>query len=218
MELQKLVEEVVAAYELSEWAELVPALESALQTAGVEGAKIAFHTPAISGSIAGGFDRVNNAAVEYAADRAAELVGMRWVDGNLIANPDARFAITQSTRDWLREATAQAFEEGLAPAEFAKQVEGSQAFSRSRARMIAHTEIGNANVSSQLQVAVEAGATHKRTFLSADHPADDDDVCVDAADEGEVPIGHDYGGGLQAPLFHPRCKCSISTYVRKPKK
>lgn len=186
-----------------------------MSTSGTEAAAIAFEAPAIavSGSITGTFGQVNQAAVEYAADRAAEMVGMRWVNGELVENPDARWTITESTRDWLRDVATQAFEEGLSAEQFARAVEASPAFSRKRAQMIAHTEVGNAAVASQLEVSVAAGATHKRTFLSADH--DHDDFCDAAADAGEVPIDHDYGGGLYAPLFHPRCKCSISTYVRK---
>lgn len=216
-ELKRKVEEVIAAYELDAWTELVPLLQDGLATAGTEAAGIAFQAPAIaaSGRITGSFGQVNNAAVDYAADRAAEMVGMRWVDGELVSNPNARWAITESTRDWLREATTEAFERGLSPEKFARVIGGSPAFSRARARMIAHTEVGNATVASQLEVAVAAGATHKRTFLSADH--DDDDFCDAAAGEGEVPIDFDYGEGLYAPLFHPRCKCSISTYVRKLK-
>lgn len=214
-ELQREIDEVIAAYELSDWVELVPYLQDSLATAGTEAAAIAFQAPAIaaSGSITGSFGQVNTAAVDYAADRAAEMVGMKWVDGELVDNPDARWAITQSTRDWLRDATTEAFEKGLSPEKFARLIEGSPAFSRSRAKTIAHTEVGNATVASQLEVAVAAGATHKRTFLSADH--DQDDFCDAAAAEGEVPLDFDYGEGLYAPLFHPRCKCSISTYVRK---
>lgn len=214
-ELKRKIEELLAAYELNDWVELVPYLQDSLATAGTEAAAIAFDAPAIaaSGSITGSFGQVNQAAVDYAADRAAEMVGMKYLDGELVTNPDARWAITDSTRDWLRDIATQAFEEGLSPEKFARAVEASPAFSRSRAKMIAHTEIGNASVASQLEVAVAAGATHKRTFLSADH--DHDDFCDQAAADGEVPIDHDYGDGLYAPLFHPRCKCSISTYVRK---
>jgi len=42
---------------------------------------------------------VNEAARDYAHDRAAEMVGKKWVDGVLVDNPDAQWAITETTRD-----------------------------------------------------------------------------------------------------------------------
>lgn len=213
--LQQLVDEVIAAYELQQWTTLVPALQDALQTAGTEAATIAFRSPKIAGSISGSFGEVNQAAVAYAETRAAEMVGMKWVDGELVPNTDARWTITESTRSWLNDIVSDAFEQGMSPAKLATEIQSSGAFSLSRAQMIARTEISNAAVASQFAVSLAAGATHKRTFLSADHADDDDDICVDAADAGEVPIGYDYGLLQLAPLFHPRCKCSISTYVRK---
>jgi hypothetical protein len=195
-----------------------------LGTSGTEAATIAFRRQVvqdavakIDASITGSFGRVNEAALEYAHERAAELVGLKWVGGELVPNPDAQWAITNSTRDWLAESVAQAFEAGMSPAQLAELIESSPAFSASRAQMIASTEVGNANVATLLHTSIAAGATHKRSFLSADHPDDDDDICVDAADAGEVPIDFDYGAGQLGPLFHPRCKCSISTYVRKKK-
>ena len=141
------------------------------------------------------------------------MVGKRLVNGELVENPDAKWAITDSTRQWLRDAVTSAFDDGMSPAQLGKAVLESQAFSKSRAKMIAHTEIGNANLATLETAAVQAGATHKRSFLSDDH--EHLDVCDLAAEAGEVPIDFVYQGGAKRPLFHPRCQCSESYYVRK---
>lgn len=186
--------------------------ESAL--AKIEGETISEFRETVTANIEvrGVFDQVNQDAAEFAERRAAEMVGRRLVNGILIENPDAKWRIDQPTRDWIREAVTDAFEEGASPAELAKTLKSSYAFSKSRAKMIAFTEVGNINVRTHAKAAETQGATHKRSQLSADH--DQDDFCDDAAEQGEVPIDHVYGFGLKHPLYHPRCKCAMSFYFR----
>lgn len=162
------------------------------------------------------FDAVNEQAAAYALERGAEMVGKRLVNGVLIDNPNAQWTITEPTREWLRRLVNSAFEDGMSPADLAKEIQANQTFSKSRAQMIAHTEIGNINVATHAAAAIKAGATHKRSFLSANH--DHDDFCDLAAEAGEVTIDHDYGFGLKWPLYHPRCCCSESFYWRKKPK
>lgn len=222
-EQRQAIEDIVATYSFEQWDELIPEIQSVLETASREAAIEALRQMygadivplPQTAQMQGLFDQVNEAAVDYSRDRAAEMVGRRWVDGQLVENPDARWAITDSTRDWLREQVTAAFEDGMSPAQLGKAIRESQAFTKSRAQMIAHTEIGNANMQTLESASTLAGATHKRSFLSADH--DHDDFCDDAADAGEVPVDYDYGLGFTRPLYHPRCQCSESYYVRKAK-
>jgi len=223
-EQRQAIEEIVAAYSFEHWEELIPEIQDVLQTTSRDVAMEAVRqiygdaalaeegTPA-SAAIRGLFDHVNTEAADYARGRAAELVGRRWMDGELIENPDAQWAITDATREWLRDAVTAAFEDGMSPAQLGKAIRGSQAFTKSRAQMIAHTEIGNVNMRTLESASVAAGATHKRSFLSADH--DHDDICDEAAAVGEVPIDYVYPGGATRPLYHPRCQCSESYYIRK---
>jgi hypothetical protein len=46
--------------------------------------------------------RMTARATDYANERAAELVGMKWIDGELVENPDAEFSIAETTRTMLR--------------------------------------------------------------------------------------------------------------------
>src|SRR5205807_1478652 len=54
---------------------------------------------------------VNAVARDFAEKRAAEMVGMKWVDGELVENPRAEWAISETTRDDLRRIIKQAFED-----------------------------------------------------------------------------------------------------------
>jgi len=55
---------------------------------------------------------LNTAARDFSRARGAELVGKKWVEGKLVENPDAQWAITDTTREVLRGTVKQAFEEG----------------------------------------------------------------------------------------------------------
>jgi hypothetical protein len=153
-------------------------------------------------------DQVNEAAVEWARERAAEMVGMRInVDGELVPNPNAEWAITDSTRELLRGDVASAIEEGLSPADLADRLAASYAFSDDRAMTIARTEIANADVQGSLIAYRESGVVSgKELVLSDAH--DDPDECDDAAAMGVVPIDDDFGG-LGDPPYHPKCECDV---------
>jgi hypothetical protein len=91
-------------------------------------------------------NQVNTRANAWAQDRAAELVGMKWVDEELVDNPNAEWAITQSTRDMLNATISQGLDEGWGVDGIARAIEnmpdaeGLNAFTPERARMISLTE------------------------------------------------------------------------------
>lgn len=224
---QRKIEEILAAWQTLGWnflsLELVPAMEDAAREANAQAfAQIEAAQQIPSGpqmrmtaniAIKPAFDAVNQEAVDYAQERAAEMVGKRLVDGILINNANAVWRIDEPTREWLRRQITEAFEDGMSPAELAKAIKGNYAFSKARANTIARTEIGNINARTHAAAAKRMGANMKQSFLSADH--DVDDFCDLAAEAGKVPIDHDYGGGLLWPLYHPNCWCAISFYWDK---
>ena len=222
---EKAVEQIVASYSTDVWdvlaLQMIPILQetgeaqSEAALAQLEGETIPAFRETVTANIElrGVFDQVNTGAADYATHRAAEMVGKRLVNGILIENPDAKWRIDEPTRQWIREAVTEAFEEGASPAQLAKTLRGSYAFSKARAKMIAFTETGEINMRTHEAAATFSGATHKRSQLSSDH--DQDDFCDDAAEAGEVPIDYDYGLGMRRPLYHPRCQCSMTYYVRE---
>ncbi len=80
-------------------------------------------------------------AADWAEERAAQLVGKSWdEDGNLVDNPDAQMAITDSLGEEIQAAVADAIEQGDSAADLAETLQGLAGFSADRAELIARTE------------------------------------------------------------------------------
>ena len=153
-------------------------------------------------------DQVNEAAAQWAKDRAAEMVGMKYAaDGSLIENPNAEWAITSSTRDLLRADITAAIEEGLSTDELANRLTESYAFSDKRAETIARTEIASADVQGSLIAYKASGVVSgKEWVLSDSHDVPDE--CDEADDMGVVDLDSDFGG-IGDPPAHPACECDV---------
>ncbi|MDE2101873.1 MAG: hypothetical protein KGL39_31800 [Patescibacteria group bacterium] len=153
-------------------------------------------------------------AVQYAADRAAELVGMRNVGGVFVPNPDARWAITETTRDRLSALIEQAVREGWSSQGLAKAIRDDLAFSGYRASMIARTEIRMANTAGTLATWRKSGVVAgKKVVLDPLH--DIDDECDMNAAEGVVALDKDFSSGDDGPPFHPHCKCALIAVLKE---
>lgn len=151
-----------------------------------------------------GFDALNTEALNYARERAAEMVGMRWSGGELVPNPNAEWAITDSTRDGLRAQVERAFEDGLSPGELAARIRDSYDFSAQRAEMVARTELASAHVEGSLEAWRESGVVSgKRWILGSEHGGEDD--CDLNAAAGVIGINETFPSGDEAPPLHPNC-------------
>ncbi len=154
------------------------------------------------------FGLLHEDARAFAEDRAAELVGKRVVAGTIVDNPDARWAITESTRDGLRALIETAYSDGFSPAVLKSRIEDAYAFSKQRARLIAKTETAKASVQGTMAGWKRSGLVQgKEVLLSDDH--DIDDECDQAADAGVIPVDDDFPSGDDGPPFHPLCNCSL---------
>lgn len=86
----------------------------------------------VSGSFT--YDQVyHQYANDYATQRAAELAG---------TSKNPKFALSDSTREMLRNDLVSMMDQGLTPAEIAANLENNYAFSETRATTIARTETG----------------------------------------------------------------------------
>jgi hypothetical protein len=193
-------------FDLSDWAELVPDVQSILVRTNTDGAGAGLQQLDVTGGIT---QQAHEEAAEWAKDRSAELVGMKYDDaGKLVENPDAEWAITDSTRDMLRSDVTRAIDMGLSTDDFADELEGSYAFSTGRAEAIARTEIASADIQGTLIGYRDSGeVSGKELILSSEH-GDTPDDCDDAADMGIVPLDDSFGG-LGDPPFHPNCACDV---------
>ncbi len=150
--------------------------------------------------------------------RAAELVGRKWIDGVLVENPNAKWAISETTRDEIRRLVEDAFTGETPIATLKDSIRDADAFSDSRAAMIARTEVVMAQSQATYAAWAKTGvAATIRWHLSAIHP--DTDECDANADADPVPFGEAFPSGDLHPPSHPRClcSCSIATFNTKSK-
>jgi len=160
---------------------------------------------------------VNAAAQEYATERSAEMIGMRRdLEGNLIENPDARWAISDTTRDRIREIVRKAFTEQTDLADIADAIEqalaaeaeGAGIFSPERARLIAETEVANAQTGGNYAVWEKSNVVLSTRWLTSE----DENVCAvcDGNDNQVRAIGVKFPSGDLYPGAHPRCRCVLA--------
>lgn len=151
-------------------------------------------------------NQLNEYALDYAQERSAEMVGKRWVDGELVDNPDAEWVISETTRDMLRDDIAQAIEDGTSNEDLADLISENYAFSDERAETVARTETAFADVAGNLNAYQESGQVASKRWLTAPD-------CCDLCDEldGEVvDLDEDFpNDGGDGPPLHPNCRCDV---------
>lgn len=148
---------------------------------------------------------VNERARNWAINRAAEMVGKKYdEDGNLVDNPNAKWSISETTRDTIQELVTQAFDEHTSMDELADQIQESTAFSKYRANMVAATEASNAQVNGSIAAWDTSGVVEEvSVMLSYDHEGEDE--CDDIVDGGPYTLLQ-VAGLLPA---HPWCECTV---------
>lgn len=196
------------------WEVLFGVLNDALVEAFKENATSAFmdigvrETPDMTGLL-------DERALEYADERAAELVGMRRSKrGKLIENPNPKFAISDTTRTGMQEIISNAVEEGWSTDDLATEIMDSWEFSRSRAETIARTELAFAHSHGNMAGWQESGEVdRKQSILGSEH--DMDDMCDENAEAGPIGIDDDFPSGHFGPPYHPNCVCDMIPILRE---
>lgn len=204
------LEAVMAAVSLEDWAELATLMDGPLSQAAKAAALSALTQIGITDDAA--FDQVSTDAVAFAASRAAEMVGMHVVDGKLAPNPDAKWAITDSTRAGIRSLVADALANGASPAKLRSSIETSALFSPERAQTVARTEIAKAHIQGALSGWKASGVVDgKESLLGSEH--DDDDDCDVNAAAGAIALGDTFPSGDDGPPYHPNCVCALAAQL-----
>lgn len=153
-------------------------------------------------------EKLRERAGLWARDRSAEMVGMKWVDDELVPNPDARWQITEGTRDMLRGMTERALDEGWSADQMAAEIEASYPFSEARAEMIARTEIAKADVAGTMEGYRASGVVTMKRWLTAQDDLVSDE-CAACGEVGAIGIDDTFPGGADAPPNHPNCRCAV---------
>ncbi len=160
------------------------------------------------------FNLSDTQSLDFARARAAELVGKKWIDGQLVDNPNPRWAISETTRLELREMIAEAFEKNWTPSELAKHIEKAFDFPPDRAKMIAQTETAMAQTAATVQTGKLWGAKTKSIQMSNLHDVRDE--CDDAFEAGEIPFDKPFPNGSMHVPLHPGCRCVELVHIRNP--
>ncbi len=155
---------------------------------------------------------VNERAVALAADRSAAMVGMKWVDGELIPNPNTLWRIDEGTRALIRSDVSQALQEGWSNSSLADTLMDPKhaAFSEARANMVARTELAKMDMQANTAAWKESGLVQEKIWLLAQNPCDQ---CTANAEQGAIPIDDEFDGGEMEPPQHPNCSCDLAPVV-----
>lgn len=193
-----------AAYEVIDWQSIVDDVEDDLEEAADDGASNGFAQLEVND--ADMISAVNTIAGDFAHERAAELVGMKWVNGKLVENPDAKWAISETTREDIKDLVEQAFSGETPLADLVEQIKESATFSEARAEMIARTEVSRAQVLGNVEAWKQTGLVQtvkwQTSFLE---PCD---ICEENEDQ-EVILGKPFNTGDEFPPAHPNCRCVL---------
>lgn len=204
---------IIAELDFSGWAVLAGDVEDVLGDIAKDGSIGALYKIGIDAvakpEVIGPISRF---ASEYARDRSAEMVGMKWVDGELVDNPNPVWAITDSTRDFIAAEVRKSLEEGVSNDILATRLQNGYAFSDSRAMMIARTETIKASNQGALAGYKASGVVEMKQWTTAE----DDRVseeCQANGDQGAIPLDAAFDSGDDAPPVHPNCRCVIVPVV-----
>lgn len=153
------------------------------------------------------FDQVNADAVAAATDRAASLVGMKYVDGELVENPSAEYAITEATRSGIKDMVTDSLTKGMTVGEFSTALTNTYQFSDLRAETIARTEIATAHVQGTLTAWKATGQVATKSWLVGSGETCDE--CEGNEEDGDIGLDEDFSSGDDAPPAHPNCVCTV---------
>jgi hypothetical protein len=145
------------------------------------------------------FGQVNQRAVDFARQRAAELVT----------------GVDDATRDEIAGIITAGLEENIGLDGITERLQDAYAFSQDRADLIARTEVGNANQNGVLEgmrIARDAGVKLKKVWLP---DAGACDVCLENGDAGPIDIEDEFPSGDDAPLAHPNCECDMASDIEE---
>lgn len=199
-----------AALDAVDWGPIAAAAQHELAAVAEDAAQYALKKLGIDDEEI--LNQTYTAAREWAANRAAELVGKKWKGDELVDNPNAEMAITDATRSELRALVADAIDKGLSAKDLANSIEDMGGFSAERAELIARTEILRSNNAAHLESFRASGVVSKKAW-SVSGNEEVCDECQDNADEGEIDLDDDFPSGDDAPPGHPRCECVLTAIV-----
>lgn len=206
-ELNRVAKIVTDGLDFGEWSGLSDVVEPIIRRAAEDGA-VAALLQVMPDPAVGMVTNIRSRAVKWAHDRAAEMVGMKRVGGELIQNPAAEWQITEGTREMIHAQVVEAMQNGDSVQELAGRLKESHAFSNTRARTIARTETAMADNMGNLIGWDETGLVAGKRWITAE----DDKVsaiCNTNGDMGVIGLHEHFAHGGMTPPAHPNCRCTV---------
>ena len=202
--IEAKVKEILAKLDLDGWALVMDDIDEILAEITRDGVYEALYQIGMSEENL--TSKMSEQAVNWAREHSAELVGKKWVNGELIDNPNAEYVISEATRNMLRGDVAKAMEEGWSSQQFADAIEENYAFSAERAEKIARTELAFADVAGNMITYRESGVVvGKEWLLGSEHDETmpQGDECDDNVDAGVIGLDEEFPSGDDAAPAHP---------------
>jgi SPP1 gp7 family putative phage head morphogenesis protein len=211
----EVVEKVLKDLDFKGWSVLINPTEEALEKIYADGTRAALAQ--ISFDATDGMTSfLNERASAYAAERAADLVGMKNIGTkeipHWIENPNREYAITDTTRDMLRSTIKDSIDKGYSTDKLKQEIIDNHGFSEDRADMIARTETAFADIQGNMEAYRASGVVDgKEWILGSEH--DDDDECDDNVADGVIALEDSFSSGDDCPPAHPNCTCDVLPVV-----
>jgi SPP1 gp7 family putative phage head morphogenesis protein len=200
------VEAILAAVSITGWASIWKDLAPLLETISQKAAEKGFIQVGVSpdDEMTGA---TGNEAAAWARDRACELVGKVWRNGELVDNPKAELNILETTREKLRGTIADALQGGWDKEKLFDALQNNYAFSRSRSELIARTETANANYQGNRLAWKQSGVVERQKWITGSGNVCDD---CQGMNGDEIGIDEDWPDGFP---MHPNCNCTVVPLV-----
>lgn len=200
-------ERIADAIDLEMLLDLGDIIEAEIELIGLDAVSIALGSIGVD-SADELVNQVNEAAVEWARSRAAELVSV-----------DGEESLIASTREMIRRIIAQGLADNIGRDAIADNIQSGAAFSETRSLLIANTEIAMANGAAK-GIAWDAAKAEgsqmvKQWFVSGEGGVCL--ICLANEAEGEIPYGEKFESGDKMEPAHPACRCVTTARVIEPK-
>lgn len=213
-EERRVIDEIIASLDFTGWAVLVGEVDDIIEDAVKDGSYVSLAELGIDVNARREVMNIVSAdALEYARERSAAMVGMRFNDaGDLIPNPNADWQITEGTRDLIRGDVLSALEEGVSNDVLANRLSDAYAFSDQRAMTIARTETIRASNQGALTGYKASGVVELKQWTTAEDDRVSED-CEENGNAGPIALDAEFPSGDDAPPAHPNCRCVIVPIV-----
>jgi hypothetical protein len=145
----------------------------------------------------------DSAIQQITKQHVADLVGKKVVNGVLVDNPKSTYAISNKTREDIRQAIGTSISLGEDRTATVERLR-STINNKARATLIAETESVNAYQKGILYYGDSTGAVAKEwQDIGAK------DICSTNSAAGVTPINGEFPSGHLSPTAHPRCRCGM---------